>query len=80
MWTLLAGHWRPERLGLKVLVALMDILDCTMEDLIEPIAAGRPERKARTASGEGGRRRAVALRGQDHQRRRIGAGMPTAMP
>lgn len=27
---------RPERLSLKVLVALLDILDCTMDDLIEP--------------------------------------------
>jgi len=29
---------RPERLSLKVLMALLDILDCTMEDLIEPAA------------------------------------------
>ena len=32
-------------------MALLDILDCTMEDLIEP-AAARPARKAKTASGE----------------------------
>jgi DNA-binding Xre family transcriptional regulator len=43
---------RPERLSLKVLMALLDILDCTMEDLIEPVAAARPARKARTATGE----------------------------
>ncbi len=43
---------RPERLSLKVLMALLDILDCTMEDLIEPVAAAKPARKARTASGE----------------------------
>ena len=43
---------RPERLSLKVLMALLDILDCTMEDLIEPTAAARPTRKAKTASGE----------------------------
>jgi DNA-binding Xre family transcriptional regulator len=43
---------RPERLSLKVLMALLDILDCTMEDLIEPVAAAMPSRKARTASGE----------------------------
>lgn len=43
---------RPERLSLKVLMALLDILDCTMEDLIEPAAAARPARKTRTASGE----------------------------
>jgi DNA-binding Xre family transcriptional regulator len=43
---------RPERLSLKVLMALLDILECTMEDLIEPAAAAKPARKARTASGE----------------------------
>jgi DNA-binding Xre family transcriptional regulator len=42
---------RPERLSLKVLMALLDILDCSMEDLIEP-AAAKPARKAKTASGE----------------------------
>jgi len=40
---------RPERLSLKVLMALLDILECTMEDLIEPAAAAKPARKARTA-------------------------------
>jgi DNA-binding Xre family transcriptional regulator len=29
---------RPERLSLRVLMALLDILDCTMDDLIEPVA------------------------------------------
>ena len=43
---------RPERLSLKVLMALLDILDCAIDDLIEPAAAARPARKARTASGE----------------------------
>jgi DNA-binding Xre family transcriptional regulator len=45
---------RPERLSLRVLMALLDILDCTMEDLIEPVAAtaAKPGRRARTASGE----------------------------
>jgi DNA-binding Xre family transcriptional regulator len=43
---------RPERLSLKVLMALLDILDCTMEDLIEPAAAVKPGRNAKTASGE----------------------------
>ena len=43
---------RPERLSLKVLMALLDILDCSMEDLIEPVAAAKPARKAKTASGE----------------------------
>ncbi len=42
---------RPERLSLKILMALLDILDCAMDDLIEPIAAVAPCRKARAASG-----------------------------
>jgi DNA-binding Xre family transcriptional regulator len=42
---------RPERLSLKVLMALLDILDCSMEDLIEPVAAASPARKARAAGG-----------------------------
>jgi DNA-binding Xre family transcriptional regulator len=39
---------RPERLSLKILMALLDILDCTMDELIEPIAVARatPSRKA----------------------------------
>jgi len=31
---------RPERLSLKILMALLDILDCSMSELIEPAAAG----------------------------------------
>ena len=42
---------RPERLSLKVLMALLDILDCSVEDLIEPAAVAKPARKAKTASG-----------------------------
>ncbi|HEY3034219.1 MAG TPA: helix-turn-helix transcriptional regulator [Streptosporangiaceae bacterium] len=42
---------RPERLSLKVLMALLDILDCAMDDLVEPIAAAVPGRKARAAGG-----------------------------
>jgi DNA-binding Xre family transcriptional regulator len=56
---------RPERLSLKVLMALLDILDCSMEELIEPIAVAKPARKAKTASGEGagvGARRPVRAR------------------
>lgn len=55
---------RPERLSLKVLMALMDVLDCSMEELIEPVAATKPARKAK-ASGEGagvGSRRPVRAR------------------
>ncbi|MDQ2709559.1 MAG: helix-turn-helix transcriptional regulator [Actinomycetota bacterium] len=41
---------RPERLSLKVLMALLDILDTTMDQLIEPIAASQPARRSK-ASG-----------------------------
>jgi DNA-binding Xre family transcriptional regulator len=43
---------RPERLSLKILMALLDILGCTMEDLIEPVAVAKPAARKRTASGE----------------------------
>jgi DNA-binding Xre family transcriptional regulator len=42
---------RPERLSLKVLMALLDILDCAMNDLVEPVTAATPSRKARAAGG-----------------------------
>ena len=39
---------RPERLSLKILMALLDILDCSMDELIEPVAAaGRPPARRR---------------------------------
>jgi len=44
---------RPERLSLRILVALLDILGCTMEELIEPVAAA-PDLKSRAAGGEAG--------------------------
>jgi DNA-binding Xre family transcriptional regulator len=31
---------KPERLSLRTLMALLDILGCTTEDLIEPIPPG----------------------------------------
>ncbi|MEU3011730.1 helix-turn-helix domain-containing protein [Nocardia asteroides] len=43
----------PERLSLKTLVALIDILGCTMEELIEPVAAA-PQQRRRKAAGEAG--------------------------
>lgn len=46
---------RPERLSLKVLMALLDILECTMEDLIEPVDATAAARKTRAAAGAGKR-------------------------
>jgi DNA-binding Xre family transcriptional regulator len=48
---------RPERLSLKVLMALLDILDCTMDELIEPVAAA--------AAGAGAARRRRAVGGHD---------------
>lgn len=42
---------RPERLSLKVLVALLDILGCSMEELIEPVAVAAPARKAKAVGG-----------------------------
>ena len=52
---------RPERLSLKVLMALLDILDCSLEDLIEPVpeagAEASPKKKAVGAeAGVGGLR------------------------
>ena len=44
---------RPERLSLKILMALLDILDCTMDDLIEPVAAAQ-QSKSKTGGGERG--------------------------
>lgn len=43
---------KPERLNLKTLMALLDILGCRMQDLIEPVAA--PETKStKKAVGDG---------------------------
>jgi DNA-binding Xre family transcriptional regulator len=44
---------RPERLSLKILLALLDILDCTMDELIEPVTA-EPARKAKAAGSGAG--------------------------
>lgn len=42
---------RPERLSLKILMALLDILDCTLDDLIEPVSAAGAAKKASAAGG-----------------------------
>lgn len=42
---------RPERLSLKVLMALLDILDCSMSELIEPVAVRRAAAARSKASG-----------------------------
>jgi len=44
---------RPERLSLKILMALLDILDCTMDDLIEPVPAAGAGRKKKASAGGG---------------------------
>lgn len=45
---------RPERLSLKILMALLDILDCQMDDLIEPVQkAGAAAVSRKTATGGG---------------------------
>lgn len=42
---------KPERLSLKVLMALLDILGCGMEELIEPATAAARPRQAAAAAG-----------------------------
>jgi DNA-binding Xre family transcriptional regulator len=41
---------KPERLNLKVLMALLDILGCRMEDLIHPVAV--PAAKTKKSAGQ----------------------------
>src|SRR4051812_38031685 len=48
IWRLAAE--KPERLNLKVLMALLDILGCGMDELIEPVPAAASAR--RVAAGE----------------------------
>jgi DNA-binding Xre family transcriptional regulator len=45
---------RPERLSLKILMALLDILDCSMDELIEPFAeaSGATTRKKKAIGAE----------------------------
>lgn len=42
---------RPERLSLKVAMALLDILDCALDELVEPVAAATPARRSKAAGG-----------------------------
>lgn len=44
----------PERLSLRILMALCDALACTSTDLIEPVAEQRPARKRAVASSATG--------------------------
>jgi Cro/C1-type HTH DNA-binding domain len=43
---------RPERLSLKILMALLDILGCSMTELIEPVTAGGAAARNKKAAGE----------------------------
>lgn len=45
---------RPERLSLKIFMALLDILDCSMDELIEPVEGAGREKKAKAIGGESG--------------------------
>lgn len=43
---------RPERLSLKVLMALVDILGCSVEELVEPVEAPQASRRLKAATGD----------------------------
>jgi len=49
---------KPERLSLKTLMALLDILGCSMSELIEPVAAGG---RARATEAVGGTNTGVGI-------------------
>ncbi|MFF7415411.1 helix-turn-helix domain-containing protein [Streptomyces lydicus] len=42
---------KPERLSMKILMALLDILGCSMNELIEPVAAAGTTRRKAAAGG-----------------------------
>src|SRR6266545_338819 len=44
---------KPERLNLKVLLALLDILGCRMDELIEPVPAAAAAKSSRRAAAGG---------------------------
>ena len=44
---------RPERLSLKILMALLDVLDCAMDELIEPVVDVSTAAKPKKAAGGG---------------------------
>ena len=45
---------RPERLSLKILMALLDILDSSMDELIEPVAPVAVAKKTKAAVADAG--------------------------
>jgi DNA-binding Xre family transcriptional regulator len=52
VWRLVTG--RPERLNLRALIVLCEILDCTPNDLIERVEVAQPKKK-RAAGRAAGR-------------------------
>jgi hypothetical protein len=43
---------RPERLSLKILMALLDIFGCPMEELIEPVSAAGAAKRSKAVGAE----------------------------
>ncbi|MGO9219562.1 MAG: helix-turn-helix domain-containing protein [Streptosporangiaceae bacterium] len=62
---------RPERLSLKILMALLDILDCQMEELIEPVAASVRPRKQKAVGGDAAVEEGAGVGGLRPKRARI---------
>ncbi len=60
----------PERLSLRTLMALCDILECTPNDLIEPVAEARRARNA-AAAGSTGEASVASLKGRRPRRAEI---------
>lgn len=60
----------PERLSLRTLMALCDILGCTPNDLIEPVAAPATKRVSATG-GDGSEASVSALKGRRPRRAEI---------
>jgi DNA-binding Xre family transcriptional regulator len=58
---------KPERLNLHVLVALLDILDCTSDDLIKRVDLGNAAGVATGTEGSGSTDRSAALRSGGHR-------------
>ena len=52
---------KPERLNLKIFMALLDILGCRIEDLIEPAAVRRRGRRRTRPPGKAVRHRNPAI-------------------
>ena len=66
---------RPERLSLKILMALLDILGCSMEELIEPVAAASPGQESQSSQWRWRDRRPAAEKGSHNSRREIGGSL-----